>query len=71
MLADTRLFDTDENRYVVNQKGVCYVQGVLLGCRYGIPAMKSSGGGAIVNTASFVAFMGAATPQVSHIMSFF
>ncbi|GAQ78692.1 short-chain dehydrogenase_reductase SDR [Klebsormidium nitens] len=45
------------------------VKGVLLGCRYGIPAIKNSGGGAIVNTASFVAFMGAATPQIAYTAS--
>jgi len=33
------------------------VKGVLLGCRYAIPAMLDSGGGSIVNVASFVAHM--------------
>jgi len=36
------------------------LEGVWLGCRAGIPAMLESGGGAIVNVASFVALMGAA-----------
>lgn len=41
------------------------VKGVWYGCKYGIPAMRRSGGGSIINTASFVAKVGAATPQVS------
>jgi NAD(P)-dependent dehydrogenase (short-subunit alcohol dehydrogenase family) len=42
---------------------------VWLGCRYGIPAMLESGGGAIVNVASFVALMGAATAQIAYTSS--
>ena len=45
------------------------LKGVYLGCRYGIPAMIESGGGAIVNVASFVALMGAATPQIAYTAS--
>ena len=45
------------------------VKGVLLGCRHAIPAMLDSGGGSIVNVASFVAHMGAATPQVAYTTS--
>src|SRR5262245_21054357 len=45
------------------------VKGVLLCCRHGIPAMLESGGGSIVNVASFVALMGAATPQVAYTAS--
>ena len=45
------------------------VKGTLLGCRYAIPAMLASGGGSIVNVASFVAHMGAATPQVAYTAS--
>ncbi len=45
------------------------VKGVLLGCRYAIPAMLASGGGSIVNVASFVAHMGAATPQIAYTAS--
>ena len=43
--------------------------GTLLGCKYAIPAMQASGGGSIVNVASFVAHMGAATPQVAYTAS--
>jgi NAD(P)-dependent dehydrogenase (short-subunit alcohol dehydrogenase family) len=45
------------------------LKGVFLGCRYGIPAMLESGGGSIVNVASFVALMGAAVPQIAYTAS--
>ncbi|MBV9190630.1 MAG: glucose 1-dehydrogenase [Betaproteobacteria bacterium] len=44
-------------------------KGVFLGCKYGIPAVKRAGGGSIINTASFVARLGAATPQVAYTAS--
>jgi NAD(P)-dependent dehydrogenase (short-subunit alcohol dehydrogenase family) len=45
------------------------LQGVWLGCRAAIPAMLASGGGSIVNVASFVALVGAATAQVAYTAS--
>jgi NAD(P)-dependent dehydrogenase (short-subunit alcohol dehydrogenase family) len=45
------------------------LRGVWLGCKYGIPALLTSGGGSIINTASFVAFMGAATAQIAYTAS--
>ena len=45
------------------------VKGVAFGCKHGIPAMIGSGGGAIVNVASFVAWMGAATSQTAYTAS--
>ena len=45
------------------------VKGVFLCCKYAIPAMRASGGGSIVNVASFVAHMGAATPQIAYTAS--
>jgi NAD(P)-dependent dehydrogenase (short-subunit alcohol dehydrogenase family) len=45
------------------------LKGVFLGCKYGIPALQRAGGGAIVNTASFVAVMGAATSQIAYTAS--
>jgi NAD(P)-dependent dehydrogenase (short-subunit alcohol dehydrogenase family) len=45
------------------------VKGVFLGCKYGIPALLRSGGGAVINTASFVARLGAATPQLAYTAS--
>ena len=45
------------------------VKGVFLGCKYGIPLIRESGGGSIINTASFVAHLGAATPQLAYTAS--
>jgi NAD(P)-dependent dehydrogenase (short-subunit alcohol dehydrogenase family) len=45
------------------------LKGVFLGCKYGIPALRRAGGGSIINTASFVAFLGAATPQLAYTAS--
>jgi NAD(P)-dependent dehydrogenase (short-subunit alcohol dehydrogenase family) len=44
-------------------------RGVFLGCKHGIPALRRAGGGSIINTASFVAIMGAATAQVAYTAS--
>ncbi len=45
------------------------VKGVFLGCKYGVPALRRAGGGSIINTASFVAILGAATPQLAYTAS--
>jgi NAD(P)-dependent dehydrogenase (short-subunit alcohol dehydrogenase family) len=45
------------------------LKGVWLGCRAGVPAMLDSGGGSIVNVASFVALVGAATAQMAYTAS--
>jgi NAD(P)-dependent dehydrogenase (short-subunit alcohol dehydrogenase family) len=45
------------------------LKGVWLGCKFGIPAMIESGGGSIINVASFVALMGAATAQIAYTAS--
>ena len=45
------------------------LKGVFLGCKFGIPAMQRASGGSIINTASFVGLMGAATPQVAYTAS--
>jgi len=42
---------------------------VYLCCRYAIPHMRRQGRGSIINTASFVALMGAATSQISYTAS--
>ncbi len=44
-------------------------KGVFLGCKFGVPALKRAGGGSVINTASFVAVLGAATPQVAYTAS--
>ncbi|MCB0186898.1 MAG: SDR family oxidoreductase, partial [Caldilineaceae bacterium] len=45
------------------------LKGVYLGSKYGIPALRRAGGGSIINTASFVAPVGAATPQLAYTAS--
>ena len=45
------------------------LKGVFLGCKHGIPALKRAGGGSIINTASFVALLGSATPQLAYTAS--
>jgi NAD(P)-dependent dehydrogenase (short-subunit alcohol dehydrogenase family) len=45
------------------------VKGVMFGCKYGIPAMLANGGGSIINVASFVAWLGAATSQTAYTSS--
>jgi NAD(P)-dependent dehydrogenase (short-subunit alcohol dehydrogenase family) len=45
------------------------LKGVFLGCKYGIPALRRAGGGSLINTASFVALLGAATPQIAYTAS--
>ncbi len=45
------------------------LKGVWLGCRAGIPAIVESGGGSVINVASFVALMGAATAQIAYTSS--
>jgi NAD(P)-dependent dehydrogenase (short-subunit alcohol dehydrogenase family) len=45
------------------------LKSVYLCCKYGIPYLLERGGGSVVNTASFVAVMGAATSQISYTAS--
>ena len=64
---DTSILDTDEDAWQrvqdVNTKGV------YLCCKYGIPHLLESGGGSVINVASFVALIGAATSQISYTAS--
>jgi NAD(P)-dependent dehydrogenase (short-subunit alcohol dehydrogenase family) len=45
------------------------LKSVFLCCKHGIPHLLNAGGGSVVNTASFVAVMGAATSQISYTAS--
>jgi NAD(P)-dependent dehydrogenase (short-subunit alcohol dehydrogenase family) len=45
------------------------LKGVFLCCKHGIPHLLDSGGGSVINTASFVAVMGAASSQISYTAS--
>jgi NAD(P)-dependent dehydrogenase (short-subunit alcohol dehydrogenase family) len=42
---------------------------VFLCCKHGIPHLLEAGGGSVINTASFVAVMGAASSQISYTAS--
>ncbi len=55
--------DVWERTFAINLKGV------FLGCKHGIPALRRAGGGAVINTASFVAIVGAATAQIAYTAS--
>jgi NAD(P)-dependent dehydrogenase (short-subunit alcohol dehydrogenase family) len=45
------------------------LKSVFLCCKYGIPHLLEGGGGSVINVASFVAVMGAATSQISYTAS--
>jgi NAD(P)-dependent dehydrogenase (short-subunit alcohol dehydrogenase family) len=45
------------------------LRSVFLCCKHGIPHLLEGGGGSVINTASFVAVMGAATSQISYSAS--
>ena len=45
------------------------LRSVLLCCKHGIPHLLEAGGGSVINTASFVAVMGAATSQIAYTAS--
>jgi NAD(P)-dependent dehydrogenase (short-subunit alcohol dehydrogenase family) len=64
---DSSVLETDEETWdlVMNVN----LKGVFFGCKYGIPALLRAGGGSIINTASFVALMGAATSQIAYTAS--
>ncbi|MGH7450130.1 MAG: glucose 1-dehydrogenase, partial [bacterium] len=65
--ADGSVLETEEEVWdlVMNIN----LKGVFFGCKYGIPALLRAGGGSIINTASFVALMGAATSQIAYTAS--
>jgi NAD(P)-dependent dehydrogenase (short-subunit alcohol dehydrogenase family) len=65
--ADDDAVKTDEAVWTLTMD--VNARGVFLGCKYGIPALRRAGGGSIINTASFVAVLGAATPQIAYTAS--
>jgi NAD(P)-dependent dehydrogenase (short-subunit alcohol dehydrogenase family) len=64
---DASILDTEPDAWQrvqdVNTKGV------YLCCKYGIPHLLERGGGSVINVASFVALVGAATSQISYTAS--
>lgn len=65
--ADGSVLETEEDIWDLTLD--INLKGVFLGCKYGIPALLRAGGGSIINTASFVALMGAATAQIAYTAS--
>ena len=65
--SDDNAMVTDEDTWDLTM-GI-NLKGVFLGCKYGIPALQRAGGGSVINTASFVALLGAATPQIAYTAS--
>jgi NAD(P)-dependent dehydrogenase (short-subunit alcohol dehydrogenase family) len=69
------IMDSGDDDVVSTDEGVwdltmnVNAKGVFLGCKHGVPALRRAGGGSIINTASFVARLGAATPQVAYTAS--
>ncbi len=65
--ADHSVTDTDVATW--DQVMAVNVRGVFLGCKYAIPAMAATGGGSIINIASFVAILGCSVPQDAYTAS--
>jgi len=65
--SDGTVLETDEQVWDLTFN--INVKGVFFGCKYGIPALRRAGGGSIINTASFVAIIGAATSQTAYTAS--
>tara|TARA_Y100001970_G_scaffold293825_1_gene443549 strand:+ start:2887 stop:3672 length:786 start_codon:yes stop_codon:yes gene_type:complete len=64
---DSGAVDTEEKIWDLTMN--INLKGVYLGCKYGIPALRRNGGGSIINTASVVALVGSATPQLAYTAS--
>jgi len=64
---DASILDTEPDAWQRVQD--VNVKGVFLCCKHGIPHLLERGGGAVINVASFVALLGAATSQISYTAS--
>jgi NAD(P)-dependent dehydrogenase (short-subunit alcohol dehydrogenase family) len=64
---DASVLDTDLDAWERVQQA--NLRSVFLCCKHGIPHLLAAGGGSVINTASFVAVMGAATSQISYTAS--
>ena len=64
---DADAVDTEEDVWDLTMQ--VNLKGVFLCCKHGIPALRRAGGGSVINTASFVALLGAATPQIAYTAS--
>jgi NAD(P)-dependent dehydrogenase (short-subunit alcohol dehydrogenase family) len=61
MAEDHSVIDTEE--WVWDRTLAVNLKGIYLCCRHGIPEMIRSGGGSVINIASFVALLGCSVPQ--------
>ncbi len=64
---DTSVLDTSVEAWQRVQD--VNLKSIFLCCKHGIPHLLETGGGSVINTASFVAVMGAATSQISYTAS--
>ena len=64
---DASILETDERAWQRVQD--VNLKGVFLCCKHGIPHLLERGGGSVINVASFVAVLGAATSQISYTAS--
>jgi NAD(P)-dependent dehydrogenase (short-subunit alcohol dehydrogenase family) len=67
MAEDKSVVDTEE--WVWDRTLAVNLKGIYLCCRYGIPEMIQSGGGSVINIASFVALLGCSVPQDAYTAS--
>ena len=67
MAEDSSVVDTEE--WVWDRTLGVNVKGIYLCCKHGIPAMLESGGGSVINIASFVALLGCSVPQDAYTAS--
>jgi NAD(P)-dependent dehydrogenase (short-subunit alcohol dehydrogenase family) len=64
---DASILDTSSEAW--DRVQAVNTRGVFLCCKYGIPYLLERGGGSVINVASFVAIVGAATSQISYTAS--
>jgi NAD(P)-dependent dehydrogenase (short-subunit alcohol dehydrogenase family) len=64
---DASVLDTELDTW--NRVQAVNATGVFLCCKFGIPHLLERGGGSVINVASFVALMGAATSQIAYTAS--
>jgi NAD(P)-dependent dehydrogenase (short-subunit alcohol dehydrogenase family) len=67
MAEDRSVVDTEE--WVWDRTLAVNLKGIYLCCRHGIPEMIRSGGGSVINIASFVALLGCSVPQDAYTAS--
>jgi NAD(P)-dependent dehydrogenase (short-subunit alcohol dehydrogenase family) len=67
MAEDRSVVDTDE--WVWDRTLAVNLKGIYLCCKHGIPEMIRSGGGSVINIASFVALVGCSVPQDAYTAS--